>query len=713
MRQVLVSLLAPVLIVPALAIEPAPAERSARLAEITGQIRIGTEFFLNRTETRESVFKHFRLMRDYGITIVRIFIIWDDIEREPAQWNFEGYDWIYDAAGANGIKIAATLCAEDPPGWRNLTPFYHSRTNLNAPEVKKSAAEYIAKVVGRYRSHPAQGVWLLMNEPSLQYNFESSTMRAFGEWLRQKYGSVAQLNRRWFRPLRDFSEVSVSPEQWTGGWTDYYSFVDWREFNLENLCQHLRWIRDRILEIDSTHPTHLNQPGLTQNMMGGGQDPWQEGQIVDFVGASVHPPWHFNDFKRSEFGVAWGYSMDLLASASAGRPWWVTELQSGPTVFTGVRPMNPTPGEMTRWIWDAVGAGARAVVYWLWHPRTLGNEGGEWGLVGIDGTPTERARATREAVDALKRIPALAQARPIPARAAILYNRETLVLSMLDGRAQQLRNRGREPLLSLFGCYRALFEAHVPAAFIDVPGLKAGAAKGLDVLYLPYSYALDDGAVAAIRDFVSAGGTVWADGLTGWKNEYGELRAHIPGGLEDVFGLTVADIDPVEEPYSLTEANELGGQSWRLPLGLQGAEVMASDRTGLPFATRHRFGRGTAIYYTTALSLAHWQRVNPTVGSWIAAPALQAGAAAPVRLIKGSRDLSFHALEYPEGKLAILSNWGDADEVTVCFRGEYRSVQEVLAGISPTVRHNSGDTTVSLRVPAGAVVVLDAKAGER
>ena len=44
-------------------------------------------------------------------------MIWDDIERTPGQWDFQRYDWIYDAAAANGIRIAATLCAEDPPGW--------------------------------------------------------------------------------------------------------------------------------------------------------------------------------------------------------------------------------------------------------------------------------------------------------------------------------------------------------------------------------------------------------------------------------------------------------------------------------------------------------------------------------------------------------------------------------------------------------------------
>ena len=112
---------------------PGNAARQAKLAQIDGQLRIGTEFFLNRTDTKASVDKQFALMHATGLTLVRIFIIWDEGERTQGVWNCQGYDWIYDAAARNGIQIAATLCPEDPPGWAHKTPFYHNRVNLNDP----------------------------------------------------------------------------------------------------------------------------------------------------------------------------------------------------------------------------------------------------------------------------------------------------------------------------------------------------------------------------------------------------------------------------------------------------------------------------------------------------------------------------------------------------------------------------------------------------
>ncbi len=174
-----------------------------------------------------------------------------------------------------------------------------------------------------------------------------------------------------------------------------------------------------------------------------------------------------------------------------------------------------------------------------------------------------------------------------------------------------------------------------------------------------------------------------------------------------------AHIDAVAEPYSLTESNELGGESWRLPIELKGADVLFSDHDGRPFATSHRFGRGTAIYYAPAVSLAAWRRSNPVVEDWIAAPAVRSNAAAAVRVEKGSGNLSFRPLEYPTGKFAILSNWGETGDVRLRLRGDFESVQDDLSATPMTLRREAGETIVSFTVKRGAVVVVEAKAARR
>ena len=554
-----------------------PARAVPQAAGADAAVRVGAEFFLNRTETADSVARHFRMMKEQGLSIARIFVIWDDVERPPGQWDFHRYDWVYDAAAANGIRIAATLCAEDPPGWTHETPFYHHRTDLNDPQRRKHAAEYLEKVILRYRNHPAQGYWLLMNEPSLPPYFTPPTMARFGQWLQRRYGTVDQLNARWFRPVKSFAEVQLDPAQWSEGWMDYPSCIDWKEFNIDNLCDQLRWIGARVKQLDPQHPTHANPHGLLGTLPAAGQDLWREAKTVDFLGASMHPPWHFTDFRRDEFGLAYACCVDQVRSVAQGRPWWVTELQGGPTVFTGKRAMTPTPDELTRWLWDAVGGGAKGIVFWLWNQRTHGREGGEWALLGLDGRPTDRLAAVKRFTSALDLLPAIGRAAPQRSRVAILYSRPTLLLCDVEGQAV---GRQKDALLSLWGCYRALLESHVPADFIDVDELKAGRLADYDVLYLPHCYALDGPAGVAIRKFAAAGGTVWADGLLGWKDPYGDMAPAAPMEMAALFGFELHDIDAVDKPFSLAGRADSGGESWRIRLTLQGAEVTLCDDAG-------------------------------------------------------------------------------------------------------------------------------------
>jgi hypothetical protein len=306
-------------------------------------------------------------------------------------------------------------------------------------------------------------------------------------------------------------------------------------------------------------------------------------------------------------------------------------------------------------------------------------------------------------------LPELAQAKAVTPRVGILYNPEALLLIAIDGRTQAVAKRAQEPLWSLEGTYAALYRAHIPVEFVHLQELKTGATERYRVLYLPYSYALDDQAVEAVRDYVRDGGTVWADGLPAWKNEYGEVRSRIPGALGDVFGADASDVYPVEKPYSVSAANEQAGELWKLPLEMKGGQVLVRDREGKPFAVRHEFGKGQAIYFATALTLAYRRRNNQQVQKWIVQPALKANASTPVKLERGSGRISFRALEGPGRAFAVLSNWGQADTVEVSFQGDYTKVLNALSGRDVKLTRGKGKTVATMLLPAGGVSVLEAQ----
>ncbi|MGH9615706.1 MAG: beta-galactosidase [Acidobacteriaceae bacterium] len=684
---------------------PASAPREAKLTELTGKLRIGAEFFLNRTDTKASVEKQFQLMHATGLTLVRIFIIWDDVERIPGVWDFSHYDWIYGAAAKNGIQIAATLCPEDPPGWTGKTPFYHSRVNLDDPANRLAAAVYLRKVVGRYRDNPAQGVWLLMNEPA-KYDTDPATFHAFGNWLQVKYGTVTNLDRVWFHSLKQFSDATITQQQLENYWTDYNAVIDWRNFNVDNLIEELNWVKEQVLAIDPNHPVHFNVTRPIGDAEG--QDAWKEKKVQDIVGVSMH--WTMKaTTPEHDYGELYAYRLDLVAGASVARPrkpLWVTELQSGPAAFTGRFAFTETPGDLTRWMWDSYGAGSRAVIFWLWSPRNIGTEGGEWGLVGLDGNPSVRVPAVKAIAETLERNQWLNQAYAQPAKVAILYNREAQVLISLDGRSQ---HRQDEVQKSLLGCYLALHRAHVPTDFVDLDQLKSDELQKYDVLYIPYSYALDNQAIAALKKYVSDGGTLWADGLTGWKNATGKVRATIPGGMTDLFGVEASDLYPMQpdDPYSVALQNEQGGELWKLPLELKGADVVLRTKDGQPFEVKHVFGKGHVFYFESAVTLAYAMRFNPIVQQWIVGPAVAATSGEDVSLAKGSREIMFRGMVQPTGFAAVLSNWGGAQKAVVSFKGHY-TVADVITGEIVPVTEANGRTLATVNMQAGAVAVFRA-----
>jgi beta-galactosidase len=691
------------------------ADRQPALERLTEQLHVGTEFFLNRSETKESVEKHFKLMHDNGISLVRIFVIWDDIERTPGNWDLSHYQWIYDAAAKNGIKIAATLCTEDPPGWMKMTPFYHQHANLDNPDLRAHAAVYLDKFVGHFKDHPGTGEWLLMNEP-LKYHEDVYTFTAFGKWLQQKYQTVDELNKHWFRQIKSFDEVQVDSTALSEYWLDEEKYLDWKQFNVDNLIANLSWIRKQVLAIDSRHPIHFNVTAPTGDAVG--QDVWKEKAVTDILGVSMHTAWAVPpETPEANYGELYSYRLDLIASAAFAeprKPFWVTELQSGPTIYTGQFSLTVTPQDLTRWMWDSYGAGANSVIFWLWHPRDIGTEAGEWGLVGAEGQPTPRLPAVKEVADVLKKNPTFAGEQPQQARVAILYDRDAAVINDLDGkwqdRAHPEYDRVNDVQNALKGCYLALMRAHIPVQYVDIDQLKLGEVNKFQVLYAPVDYAMDEATIHALKEYVRQGGTLWADGITAWKDERGKAYPSFPGHLSDLFGIEAAEIYPIQpaNPFSVTSANELGGELWKLPLEVKGAEVVQRDPEGNPFEVKHNYGKGQVIYYSSAVTLAYFHRNNPVVQQWILEPALKQVSEMPIQLKLGSDHLLFRGLVGTLKMTAILTNWGDTQTAVVRFRGVHK-VKNAITGEDLPVTTEAGSTLVKVLVSAGTSTVLIAE----
>jgi len=156
----------------------------------------------------------------------------------------------------------------------------------------------------------------------------------------------------------------------------------------------------------------------------------------------------------------------------------------------------------------------------------------------------------------------------------------------------------------------------------------------------------------------------------------------------------------------------MAGELWRLRIDVKGAEPFLSDAEGQPFALRHEFGKGRVIYFESALTLAYAKRSNAVVQRWIIDPARSHAAGLDVQLVTGSPRISFRGLVHSSGFVAVLSNWGSDERLTVAFRGRC-AVKNALTGQDIQSSFAEGRTLVNIPIRAEAVLVLNANTVER
>lgn len=610
--------------------------------------RMGAQFFINPDDTYEDTEKHFSLMKQYGIRLVRLFILWEHVEPKQGKWDFSRYDIVYDLAEKYQIKIVSTITAEDPPQWFEKKPFYHHYSNLNDTRLKQLASIYIQKLVSRYYHHPAHCAWILMNEPELYVNYEPSTLQAFHQWLKNKYHTIDSLNLKWYQQHSSFDEIKISPQNAQEYWQCFPTFIDWNNFLKDNLISQLEWIKSQIRIIDQTSPLHLNPKGFYGNLAPVGQDYWKENQVSDILGASIHPAWKFLWFDRNEYGLAFSFCVDIIKSASNGKSFWVTELQSGATLMTGIQPCTPSPDELSAWLWDGVGAGAKSIIYWMWHPRTFGQEAGEWGIVTVNHKISKRLIASHTVSKTLEQNAALfSKATPPKATVAILYNHATELLSLIEG--SPLYRTPEATIQSLVGIYKALKQAQISVDFISEDQILEGKLDEYEYLYLPYSYALDLNLQVMIKDYVSQGGNLWAESPFGWKNSYGEILREQP--LNSVFGFEVNEF----QGRNVLSQNELP-YLCQADLDITTAEMLSELPDGSPAITRNYYKNGIAVFVNTTASLGFFHRNNSNFAEQI--NFFVKNYTQEFQISTDSNTILHRILSNDNYRIMILENWG-------------------------------------------------------
>ena len=242
--------------------------------------------------------------------------------------------------------------------------------------------------------------------------------------------------QRVFRQYASFDQIGR--EQTRGSGLEFRSGVvtlDWYRFTVDDLMQRLSDLADVIRRLDD-HPVHVNPHNIGLSVLAAGQSIWREAEIVDFLGCSAHPPWHSLHFPADRITESIACFAQLMRAATPAEDgkFWVSELQGGPTLYSAGRPSGVDRRSMTQWLWTCVGTGAEATVFWCFNQRSGGFEGGEWGLLGVDGEASPRLLASQAVSEQIRRASNdLDQARHPDCRVAIVIDEASEMLALIDG----------------------------------------------------------------------------------------------------------------------------------------------------------------------------------------------------------------------------------------------------------------------------------------
>ena len=499
-------------------------------------------------------------------------------------------------------------------------------------------AGYIEAVVSHFRGHPALDTWVLQNEPGTGGTGpgrNNLTDEVFARW------KAAQKT-----PAYDngYLKADFTQERFHTDFTTWY----------------LGWIASQVDLHDPAHHKHINPHQLLDNLTDY-DFPAYEGFLTS-LGVSMHLSWHFGYFTRAQYPLGISLMADIIRSGAGKNPFWITEMQGGNVTASGREVLCPTAREITQWLWTGIAAGAEGVIFWTLNQRASALEAGEWGMLDFQGRPSDRLTAASEVARTAKAHKSFfREARPVRSGITLLYNTESLRTQQKNAAvSDDGRYEGRKAsatMKSLAGAYEAIAAWGVVPEVCEMDAYDWSDPQGKTIV-LTNLVALPSGAWERLDDFVRKGGRMIATGLTGFydQNMHCILMDDFP--LRRCFGAQISEYKAVAPYFTIacdTPATTLPAHLWKGILRPDRAQAIAMHGDDV-VGTRHRYGKGEAVWLPSLIELGGWHGDNKGVADFYGTYCRGQIDRAPLHFSRPADGVLMRLMESPSQRLAVLVN---------------------------------------------------------
>lgn len=548
-----------------------------------------------------------------GINLLTLPVFsWTLLEPEEGVYDFLWLDKIIDKIWEHKISICLATPTTAQPAW--LSTRYpevlpvdiqgRKRTHgmrvffcVNSLKYRERAAAIAEEMAKRYANHPALAMWHVSNEYGT-YCYCPNCQAKFRVWLRNRYGTVKELNTRWNtafwgRTLTSFEEVTLPTEL-----NDDYRFnpviqLDYMRFVTDSTIECFRNEYDVLKRYNPEIPVQTNMSGFIKKL-----DQFAMTKHLDIVGWDNYPsptdPPYFVAMKH-----------DIMRGLKGGQSFVLTEQSPNQQNW---QPYNKLkrPGEVRVLSYQALAHGADTCLFFQMRQSVAGQEKFHGAVISHAGHDQTRVfRETASMGAEFEKIGDAFQGGRTKAEVGMLFDwNNWWALELSSGPSKDM-----DYLKTCAKYYRPFHERNIP---VDILSTEAEL-EGYKIILIPMLYMMKEGVAEKLTRFTRNGGILIATVMSGLVDENDRcVFGEYPGKLRDVLGIWVEETDALrpEESNRIVVTEGTGFAKAEYDCGflcdiihLRGAKSLGSYGAdfyqGSPCVTKHEYGQGTAYYIGT------------------------------------------------------------------------------------------------------------------
>ena len=343
------------------------------------------------------------MMQRAGITVVRIAeFAWHKMEPREGEYDFSWLHRCVDRLEQAGIRVILGTPSACPPIWlEEKDPEMRLLDDLdqrhqhggrrhccsNNPTYLRYSVKIAEEMAKEFGSHPNVIGWQIDNEIAA---FEHGCycphcIRAFEAHLKEKYGTIENLNAQWNLDLfsQAYANFSQVPQPRPHTWHSPHLLFEWSTFHSQS---HVKFIK---AQADVLH-RYTDRPVGTDMMPVFNQDYGKMNEFLDVVQYN-----HYDDEQSLKRELFWFDYMRPVKDT----PFWVTETSTCWNGSTSTPSNIRIEGFCRANSWLPIVLGAEANMYWLWRQHWAGHELMHGAVLYASGRPMHTFGEVQEIAD--------------------------------------------------------------------------------------------------------------------------------------------------------------------------------------------------------------------------------------------------------------------------------------------------------------------------